>query len=97
LSYLRYYLGVFDNVASSGYFHVMHGYSPPVRTIHYTVQGMTCDHCVLSVTEEVSEVPGVETVDVDLASGSLAVSGEGFSPDQIKAAVVEAGYEAVER
>ena len=61
---------------------------------YYTVYGMTCDHCVLSVTEEVSEVAGVEGVDVDLASGRLAVSGAGYSDDQIKQAVVEAGYEA---
>jgi copper chaperone len=75
----------------------MSRYSPPVPSTSYTVYGMTCDHCVLSVVEEVSDVPGVETVEVDLASGSLAVTGDGFSADQIKDAVVEAGYEAVER
>jgi copper chaperone len=58
----------------------------------YTVTGMTCDHCVLSVREEVSEVPGVSDVDVDLASGRLTVSGEGFTDDAVKAAVAEAGY-----
>ena len=63
------------------------------QTIEFSITGMTCDHCVLSVREEVSEVAGVETVDVDLASGRLAVTGDGFSDDQIKAAVVEAGYE----
>lgn len=63
----------------------------------YTVYGMTCDHCVLSVTEEVSEVAGVATVDVDLSTGRLAVAGSGFNDDQIKAAVAEAGYEAVAR
>jgi copper chaperone len=73
----------------------MSGYSPPVQSADYTVYGMTCDHCVASVTEEVSEVAGVESVDVDLASGSLVVTGAGFSADEIKAAVVEAGYEAV--
>jgi copper chaperone CopZ len=56
---------------------------------------MTRDHCVVSVTEEVSEVAGVEAVDVDLATGRLAVTGAGFSADEIKAAVAEAGYEAV--
>jgi copper ion binding protein len=60
---------------------------------YYTVKGMTCDHCVLSVTEEVSEVAGVEAVDVDLDSGRLAVSGAGYSDDAIAEAVVEAGYE----
>ena len=59
----------------------------------YTVHGMTCSHCVASVTEEVSEVAGVREVDVDLATGRLAVAGEGFSDDAIRAAVAEAGYE----
>jgi copper chaperone CopZ len=62
-------------------------------TSEYTVQGMTCDHCVASVTEEVSEVAGVDAVEVDLGSGRLAVHGSGFSDGQIKAAVEEAGYE----
>jgi copper ion binding protein len=60
---------------------------------NFTVRGMTCDHCVASVTEEVSEVGGVERVDVDLASGRLVVAGEGFTDEQISAAVEEAGYE----
>jgi copper chaperone len=59
---------------------------------HYVVHGMTCDHCVASVTEEVSEVAGVQAVDVDLASGRLAVSGAGFGDDAVRAAVEEAGY-----
>ena len=58
----------------------------------YTVTGMTCDHCVLSVREEVSEVAGVTDVDVDLASGRLTVSGRDISDDAVKAAVAEAGY-----
>lgn len=64
------------------------------NTSEYAVTGMTCDHCVASVREEVSEVQGVESVDVDLVSGRLAVTGSGFDDDQIKAAVSEAGYEA---
>ena len=59
----------------------------------YTVTGMTCSHCVASVHEEVSEVAGVAGVDVELASGRLSVSGEGFSDDAVRAAVAEAGYE----
>lgn len=66
-------------------------------TTEYSVQGMTCNHCVMSVTEEVSEVAGVETVDVDLESGRLSVTGEGFTDEQITAAVVEAGYEVQPR
>ncbi|MEV4897880.1 cation transporter, partial [Nonomuraea sp. NPDC055795] len=44
----------------------------------YTVKGMTCGHCVSSVKEEVSEVTGVSSVEVDLASGLLTV--ESVSP-----------------
>jgi copper chaperone len=64
-------------------------------TRDYTVSGMTCSHCVLSVREEVSEVEGVERVDVDLASGRLTVSGTGYSDEAIASAVAEAGYEVV--
>ena len=59
----------------------------------YTVQGMTCTHCVASVREEVSEVAGVEAVDVNLASGHMTVTGNRFDDDAVRAAVVEAGYE----
>ncbi len=61
----------------------------------YTVSGMTCSHCVLSVREEVSAVAGVDDVDVDLASGRLTVVGEDVSEDAVRAAVAEAGYEVV--
>ena len=64
-------------------------------TREYTVSGMTCAHCVMSVREEVSEVSGVRSVDVDLASGRLTVAGEGVADDAVKAAVAEAGYEVV--
>jgi copper chaperone len=63
------------------------------RERHYTVTGMTCDHCVASVREEVVEVPGVSAVAVDLASGSLRVRGTGFEDAAIAGAVAEAGYE----
>ena len=59
----------------------------------YTVVGMTCEHCVLSVREEVSEVDGVAAVDVDLASGQLRVRGAEVSDAAISDAVAEAGYE----
>ena len=69
--------------------------SPLPMISTYTVAGMTCSHCVASVSEEVAEVTGVERVDVDLASGRLAVSGTDISPDAVRAAVAEAGYEVV--
>ena len=61
----------------------------------YRVAGMTCHHCVLSVTEEVSEVPSVAGVTVELDTGTLRVDGDGFADDAIRAAVAEAGYEVV--
>jgi copper ion binding protein len=58
------------------------------------VSGMTCGHCVASVTEEVSKVEGVTAVDVDLASGDDTVSSEApVDVTALKAAVEEAGYE----
>ena len=57
----------------------------------YTVVGMTCGHCVNSVTEEVTQVPGVTGVDVDLASGGLTVVSEDTVPfAEIERAVDEA-------
>ena len=58
----------------------------------YTVTGMSCAHCVLSVREEVAQVPGVEHVDVDLTTGRLEVRGEGVQNAAVAAAVAEAGY-----
>ncbi|GGL25249.1 heavy-metal-associated domain-containing protein [Planomonospora parontospora] len=65
-------------------------------TVTYTVAGMTCGHCVSSVTEEIGAVPGVTGVDVDLATGRVSVDGDGpIDAAAIAAAVAEAGYEVV--
>ena len=64
-----------------------------LETRAFTVEGMTCAHCVLSVRDEVSEVPGVSAVEVDLAGGQLTVSGEHVDENAVRAAVAEAGYE----
>jgi copper chaperone CopZ len=61
----------------------------------YAVSGMTCDHCVTSVTEEVTEVAGVDGASVDLTAGVLTVTGDAFTDEAIRAAVAEAGYEVV--
>lgn len=64
------------------------------QTSTYTVTGMTCGHCVASVTEEVQEVPGVEDVDVVLETGQLTVtSQQGVDDAAVRAAVEEAGYQ----
>ncbi|WP_433419508.1 heavy-metal-associated domain-containing protein [Microtetraspora malaysiensis] len=59
----------------------------------YSVSGMTCGHCVSSVSGEIGKVAGVTGVAVDLAAGAVTVSGAGFSDEEIRAAVEEAGYE----
>lgn len=62
----------------------------------YTVSGMTCGHCVASVTEEVGAVDGVTGVDVDLASGRVTVTSSRPLPvAEVQAAVDEAGYQLV--
>jgi len=64
-----------------------------MSTATFTVTGMTCGHCVASVTEEVSEVPGVDHVDVVLETGTLTVTSVAPVDDAaVRAAVVEAGY-----
>jgi copper chaperone len=60
----------------------------------YTVKGMTCGHCVASVTEEVSEIPGVEDVRVVLETGELSITGNApLVETVVRAAVEEAGYQ----
>ena len=59
----------------------------------WTVTGMTCGHCVKAVTEEVSAIDGVDSVEVDLESGRVTVTAT-VDPtrEQMAAAVDEAGY-----
>ena len=60
----------------------------------FAVQGMTCGHCVSSVTEEVQEIPGVESVDVVLEAGAVTVkSSQPLDDTAVRAAVEEAGYQ----
>jgi copper chaperone CopZ len=63
------------------------------HTVTATVTGMTCAHCVASVTEEVQEIAGVTDVSVDLATGALTVtSDQPLSDADVRSAVEEAGY-----
>jgi copper chaperone len=60
----------------------------------YTVTGMSCDHCVAAVHGELTALPGVTGVDVDLASGEVRVVSDAPLEDAaVHAAVEEAGYE----
>lgn len=69
----------------------------PTRTdaATYLVAGMTCDHCTIAVTAEVTQVPGVTAVDVDLDTKLVRVHGTGIDDAAVVAAIDEAGYEAV--
>ena len=59
----------------------------------YIVEGMTCQHCVASVTEEIAEIDGVDKVEVDLGTGSVVVgSAVALDEASVEAAVAEAGY-----
>jgi copper chaperone len=60
----------------------------------YTVTGMTCEHCVASVTEELTALADVTGVAVDLATGSVTVASERpLSTEEVTEAVTEAGYQ----
>ncbi len=63
-----------------------------MNTTTYLIDGMTCGHCVASVTEEVSGVAGVSAVDVKLDGGVLTVTGNSIDNEAVQAAVAEAGY-----
>lgn len=62
----------------------------------FTVSGMTCGHCVSSVTEEISRIGGVRNVAVELDAGLVTVtSDQPVAEDDVRAAVTEAGYTLV--
>jgi copper chaperone len=63
-----------------------------------SVTGMTCEHCEKAVRAEISAIPGVSQVDVDVASGEVRVLAEPV-PDMatLRAAVEEAGYQLADR
>jgi copper chaperone len=60
----------------------------------YSVPKIHCAHCAESIKEEVSEVAGVETVDVDIDSKVVTISGQALADDTLRTAIREAGYEA---
>lgn len=66
------------------------------HTETFSVAGMSCDHCVRAVTQELDRLEGVRTVSVDLVAGTATVTS--VSPldrEAVRAAVDEAGYELV--
>ena len=60
------------------------------------VSGMTCGHCVSAVTMELSLLPSVTEVDVDLESGQVTITSDAaLEQEQLATAIDEAGYELV--
>lgn len=66
-------------------------------TIAYSVPGMSCAHCRTAITAELSAVPGVAGVDVDLDAKLVTVTGQDLDDAALVAAIDEAGYAAVPR
>ena len=64
------------------------------QTVSYTVPAMHCGHCKQAVSEELSAVEGVESVDVDLETKLVTVVGSELDDAKLLAAIDEAGYEA---
>jgi copper chaperone len=64
------------------------------ETLAYSVPAIHCGHCAMSIREEVSEVEGVENVDVDLDAKIVTIKGLELDDAALRAAIVEAGYEA---
>jgi copper chaperone CopZ len=60
----------------------------------YSVPGVSCGHCSTAITSELTQVEGVEGVDVDLAAKTVTVRGQ-VSRDAVVAAIDEAGYDVV--
>lgn len=69
------------------------------RTIELSVDGMTCGHCVMSVTEELTELPGVKNVEVILNSGGTSkvtvLTDKALEDSALGDAVSEAGFTLV--
>ena len=60
----------------------------------YSVPAMHCAHCTHAVSSELREIPGVDSVDVDLDTKLVVVRGDGLDDAALRAAIEEAGYEA---
>ncbi|MGB7588960.1 MAG: cation transporter [Solirubrobacterales bacterium] len=63
-------------------------------TVTYTVPEMSCEHCKAAVTAGLSDVTGVESVDVNLETKLVTVGGTTLDDAALRAAIAAAGYEA---
>lgn len=64
--------------------------------VEIKIEGMTCGHCAMTITKELSGLAGVSNVHVDHAKGSAVVEQSGLSNDQLSEAIAAAGYTAKE-
>ena len=64
------------------------------NSLTFEVPSMSCGHCVSAITAEVTQVPGVVDVAINLDTKAVVVSGDGLDESAIREAIVEAGFEA---
>ena len=64
-----------------------------MQTTTYSVPGVSCEHCRVAITGEVSQVAGVDSVDVDLGARCVIVTGDAFADGAVREAIDEAGYD----
>lgn len=64
------------------------------ETVTYSVPAIHCDRCATSIREEVSDVEGVEAIEVDLDAKAVTIRGRELSDVHLRGAIHEAGYEA---
>jgi copper chaperone len=67
----------------------------PATALTFVVEGMSCSHCKVAITEEVSRISDVESVDVDLDAKLVRVRGTDVATDDVVDAIDDAGYDAV--
>jgi copper chaperone len=64
-----------------------------MQTTTYSVPGISCEHCRVAITGEVSQIAGVDSVDVDLGAKRVIVTGDAFADAAVREAIDEAGYD----
>jgi copper ion binding protein len=64
-----------------------------VEQVIFTVTGMSCAHCVAAITDELTKVPGVTAVHIDLETKMVVVDGDQLHEKALRDAIDEAGYE----
>ena len=65
------------------------------NSLTFEVPSMSCGHCVAAITAEVTQVPGVVEVKIDLDTKAVVVTGDGLDDSAVREAIAEAGYEVV--